>query len=172
MFLDYIEKTPWSNIQVPFSGLDDRGDIFVTPRVIIIKSEISTFHIVVIFSAAVCLLWFPIICCQLRDIDLGEAVHSLVYATNWAHFGIQFVLVCLHITHFIIVYMHTCLNILNIYNTYQMYSIACVVYKGVCFLYHLWCNIWDHVSSAYPFDCCDNSLTSSCNYHMTVNMNH
>ena len=39
------------------TGLGDREDIFITHRIIIIKSEISIFPIAVIFSVVVCLRW-------------------------------------------------------------------------------------------------------------------
>ena len=39
------------------SSLGDRKDIFITHFIIIIKSEVSTFPIVFIFSLVVCLSW-------------------------------------------------------------------------------------------------------------------
>ena len=44
-------------VQLAHSNLGDREDIFITHFIIIIKSEISTLPIVVIFSVVVCLRW-------------------------------------------------------------------------------------------------------------------
>ena len=44
-------------VQLTHSGLGDEDEIFITHLMIIIKSEVSAFNIVVIFSWAVCLRW-------------------------------------------------------------------------------------------------------------------
>ena len=90
----------------PNSSLGNREDIFITHLIIIIKSEVSTFP-VVIFSVVVCLRWLyhhklsvSIICmsqeswvfCPLLPYSLMMCVNTKI------HYDPMAVSVCLHIT--------------------------------------------------------------------------
>ena len=87
----------------PFN-LGGRGDIFITHLIILIKSGVSTFLIVVIISVVVCLRWLYHHTLSVSYIS-GEIWVSLLvlvcslmmYANNRIRYGQIVVFVCLHI---------------------------------------------------------------------------
>ena len=98
-------------VELAHSSLGHWKDIFIIHLIIIIKSEVSTFSIVVILSVVVCLRWLychilssmtyisrehwdldSIICVQSIN------VQSMVFANHRIHYGLQVVFVCFQIT--------------------------------------------------------------------------
>ena len=100
----------------PISVLCDWKDISIAHVIIIIKSEVSTFPIVVIFSLVVCLrcLLHHILSLiastfrENREFVYIIIVQFMMSAINRIHFGLQIVLVCLYRTpsHY-----HHCANL-------------------------------------------------------------
>ena len=137
------------------------GEIYRINLIISIKSEVSTFTIVVIFSRGMCLRWLyyhilsSITYISRRHWDLNSIidvidVHSMVFAYDRIHYGLQVVFVCLQITP-------------SHYHHYADLSEGIELIKfllGICCrvcvkdwgnsLEYLSYNIWGCVSSACP----------------------
>ena len=96
----------WVCVQLAHFSLGDWKDISIAHVIIIIKSEVSTLPIVIIFSVVVCLR------CLLRHILTLNAytfrenrdfifiiiVQFIMSLNSWIRFGLQIVFVCLCIT--------------------------------------------------------------------------
>ena len=86
----------------PISVLDDWKDISIAHVIIIIKSEVSTFPIVIIFSVVVCLRCLlhhimSLIACTFREnreFAFIIIVQFMMSANIWIRFGLQLVFVC------------------------------------------------------------------------------
>ena len=72
------------------SSLGDRWDIFITHLIIIIKSEVSAFPIVVIFSVVVYLMWLyyhmlPVSCISRKKLDCVSFITAQPYSVwKWS----------------------------------------------------------------------------------------
>ena len=109
-------------VQLVHSSVGNWSDIFVTHIIIIIKSKVSNFPIIVIFSVSVCMRWlyyhllpsvtYLYISRGYRDFVADIDVQSMVYANDRIVSFRSCSFVCkLH--HFIIIIMWTCLKAFN-----------------------------------------------------------
>ena len=135
-------------VKLAHSSLYDWEDTFVIPLNIIIKLEVSTFPIVVIFfhdyvpevvvpSYAIdfiCIFWESWVLLPLLPFSL------MICANYWVNYGPMVVFVCLHITLYIIIIMQMYLTVFNFSNACQVYFVKCVLkiksilswHKGMC----------------------------------------
>ena len=90
-------------VQLAYFNLGDWKDVLIAHVIIIIKSEVSTLPIVIIFSMVVCLrcLWHHIL--SLIAYTLREnrdffhyCVQFMMSANNQIRFGLQIIFVCLY----------------------------------------------------------------------------
>ena len=91
-------------VQLAHSSSDVWKDIFITHLIIIIKSEVSLFPVVLIFSVVVCLRWLyyhilssiTYISREHRTLfPLLMWIQSIVFANDRIHYGLWGVLICL-----------------------------------------------------------------------------
>ena len=138
--------------------------IYNTHLIIIIKSDASTFSIVVICSLVVCLRWLYHYMLSVSYIymyvyNLGTTgscfflllCNLMMCANNQVHYGLVVVLICLNIT---LLHYHHYADVFQWFwnsNTLAGYILSKCVSKIKSTLNYLSCNIWGYVYSANLF---------------------
>ena len=137
-------------------------DIFKAHVIIIIKSEVSTFPIVIIFSVVVCLRCFENIFCHLLHIRFGKTgnLFSLLLCSLWWVQIVGHVLACRSYTfvctvhHRIIIIVQTYLKTLNLSNASQIILLSVCIFSvihyticgALCFQFtHFPCDDYENI---------------------------
>ena len=112
----------------PISVLGDWKDISIAHVIIIIKSEVTTFPIVIISTVVVCprCLFHHILSRENREFVFNIIVQFIIGANIRIRFGLEIVLVCCTAHHLIIIIVQIYLKALNLWNACQIHFDECV----------------------------------------------
>ena len=144
-------------VQLAHFSLDDWKDISID-HVIIIKSEVSTFPIVIIFFRGCVpekiVTPYSVTYC-IYILGKPEFLFSLLLRNFWWVQIVGSVLTCrpysfVCILHHIVIIVQTYLKTLSVWNACQIHFVECVSKIKYIFSYQL-CNMWGCVFSVYPF---------------------
>ena len=156
--LHFLEICVVSCVNLAHLRTGDREDIFVTHRITIIKSEVSIFPIVFIFSVVVCPRWLYHQMLSVPYISRESWVlFSLILcilmmcANDGVHYGPMVVFVCLHITQPQYHHYADVSERIELLKCLSYTFCRGCAYDQVSSLSYLSCNIWGYLYSAYAF---------------------
>ena len=169
-------------VQLAHFSIGDWKDLSIAHVIIIIKSEVSTFPIVIIFFrgcvSEILLHHIPLLIAytfrEKREFVFIIIVLFMISANNRIRFVLKIVFACLYITpsHY-----HHCANLPEDIELIKCLSVLfCRVCEQdkVCSLSNLLYNTWGCLFSIYPFPCDDwaNIYTWSYYHHQIGSMNY
>ena len=161
-------------VKVAHSSIDDHEEILITHLIIIIKSEISTFPVVVIFSVVGCLMWLYHNMLTVSYIPRESLVYCplllcslTMCANNQMHYDLVIVFICLQITlpHYDLSEGTELLKCLSCTFCLECVSIFSIIFHAI---HGAVCIQLTHLS----YDDCENTCTLSYYHHEIGSMRH